>query len=232
MNHARFTRPLALSLGLLIALTGCAGPAMAAEPSTLPAPKMDVPKADDAKTQTAVLAGGCFWCMEAVFERLDGVSDVQSGFAGGTADTATYEQVSGAGTTQHAESIKVTYDPKKITYGKLLQVLLTISHPTTKDGQHPDFGRQYRSAIFPQTPEQEKVATAYLQQLKDEKVFDKPIYTEVTPGKTFYPAEAYHQDYADKHPDDPYIRQWLPAKIKHLHEAFGDILKTKYKSES
>ena len=222
----------ALVVALAIALVGRAMPAMAdADSPKLPAPKIDVPKADAKGTQTAVLAGGCFWCMEAVFERLDGVTDVQSGFAGGEKSTATYEQVSGAGTTKHAESIKVIYDPAKITYGKLLQVLLTISHPTTKDGQYPDFGRQYRSAIFPQNAEQEKVATAYLQQLKDAKIFDKQIYTEVEPGKTFYEAEAYHQDYADMHPDNSYIQMYLPAKIKHLHEVFGGILKPKYQNE-
>ncbi|HEY8668858.1 MAG TPA: peptide-methionine (S)-S-oxide reductase MsrA [Tepidisphaeraceae bacterium] len=194
----------------------------------VPAPKVDLPAPDKDKKEprTLVLAGGCFWCVEAVFESLDGVSDVTSGYAGGTKEDADYHKVS-AGETGHAESVKISYDPNKISYGQLLQVFFTIFDPTTKDYQGPDHGHQYRTAIFYADDEQKKVTEAYIQQLADAKVFEKPIVTTLEPLKEFYPAEEYHQNYVKNHPDDPYVRQWAVPKLKHVAEAFPKLMKGK-----
>src|SRR5438128_1737576 len=153
----------------------------------------------------AILAGGCFWCVEAVYKNLDGVSSVKSGYAGGTADTADYETVS-SGTTDHAESVEVVYDPSRITYGQILRVFFSIAHdPTQLNRQGPDTGRQYRSAIFYADNEQKRVADAYVDQLNKAHVFDRPIVTEVVPLEAFFEAETYHQDYAARNPLNPYI---------------------------
>lgn len=170
-----------------------------------PAPAVDIPSANAPATETAVLAGGCFWGIEGLFERIKGVKKVVSGFAGGDKKTAHYEKVS-TGTTGHAESVEITFDPKQITYGQLLMVYFSVGHnPTELNRQGPDRGTQYRSAIFYQNDEQKKVAEAYIQQLNAAKVFSAPIVTQVVPLKGFYAAEAYHQHFLDNNMDYPYI---------------------------
>lgn len=171
----------------------------------LPDPAIDLPLAKSSGTATATFAGGCFWGVEAVFDHVKGVSNAVSGYAGGRTPAPTYEQVS-SGLTGHAESVSVTYDPSKVTYGQLLKVFFTVAHdPTQLNRQGPDTGTQYRSAIFYSSPEQERVARAYIAQLGAAKAFRRPIVTEVSPLKAFYPAEAYHQDYLVHNPTQPYI---------------------------
>jgi peptide-methionine (S)-S-oxide reductase len=190
-----------------------------------PAPATDIPQAATKQKATAVLAGGCFWGVEAVFERLKGVSDVVSGYAGGSRITAQYEIVS-SGVTGHAESVKITFDPSQITYGRLLQIYFAVAHdPTTLNRQGPDSGTQYRSAIFYSTDDQKRVAEAYIDQLNKSKVFPRPIVTQVVPLKGFYDAEDYHQHYLDHHPNEPYIVYNDLPKVKHLQEQFPDLLK-------
>ena len=200
----------------------CSLPAHASEP--LPAPKADLPKGQPGETRTAVLAGGCFWCTEAVFKQLDGVTRVASGYAGGTAGDANYEAVSG-GRTNHAEAIEITYEASKTTYGQLLRVFFDTHDPTTKDQQGPDHGRQYRSAIFFASEDQKRVAEAYLRQLEEAKAFKKPIVTTLEPLTKFYPAEGYHQDYVERNPDNGYVRQVALPKVKKVREKFPDQLK-------
>ena len=192
-------------------------------PEKFPDPAIDAaPASGDA---TAVLAGGCFWCVEAVYLQLDGVRTVKSGYAGGTADTADYETVC-TGTTDHAEAVEIAYDPSKVSYGKLLKVFFSIAHdPTTKDRQGPDTGRQYRSAIFYATPEQKRIAEAYIAQLDAAKVFDRPIVTEVVPLDRFYEAEAYHQNYAARNPGQPYIAFNALPKVQKVRTYYADQLK-------
>jgi peptide-methionine (S)-S-oxide reductase len=174
-------------------------------PEEFPDPVVDAARAPQAGEARAVLAGGCFWCVEAVYKNLDGVSSVRSGYAGGSADTADYETVS-MGRTNHAESVEVAYDPSRLSYGQILKVFFSIAHdPTQLNRQGPDVGRQYRSAIFYADEEQQRVAQAYIDQLNKAKVFDHPIVTEVVPLEAFYPAETYHQDYAARNPLNPYI---------------------------
>ena len=175
--------------------------------------------------QTAVLAGGCFWGVEAVFERLQGVSDVVSGFAGGSKATAHYEVVS-SGTTGHAESVKITYDPAKISYGQLLKIFFAVAHdPTELNRQGPDEGTQYRSSIFFVTPEQKAVAEAYIRQLDEAKLFKHAIVTKVVPLDGFYPAEAYHQNFLDRNPTYPYIVYNDLPKLAHLKKDFPEMVK-------
>ena len=175
--------------------------------------------------QTAVLAGGCFWGVEAVFERLEGVSDVVSGFAGGKKSTAHYETVS-TGTTGHAESVKITYDPSKISYGQLLKIFFAVAHnPTELNRQGPDEGPQYRSSIFYATPDEKAVAEAYIHQLDDAKIFKHKIVTTVVPLDGFYPAEAYHQDFLDRNPTYPYIVYNDLPKLAHLKKDFPEMMK-------
>ena len=186
----------------VIALAACMSSGMA---GPLPDPVADVPLAKASGTETAVFAGGCFWGVEAVFESLKGVSKAVSGYAGGKNASPSYEQVS-SGMTGHAESVKVTYDPSRISYGTLLKVFFQIAHdPTELNRQGPDTGTQYRSAIFFSNPEQERISKAYIAQLGAAKAFRKPIVTEVAPLKAFYDAEAYHQDYLVRNPTQPYI---------------------------
>jgi peptide-methionine (S)-S-oxide reductase len=192
-----------------------------------PAPAVDQALAAAKGKQTAVLSGGCFWCAEAVFEQLAGVTDVTSGYTGGTADQAHYEMV-GSGKTNHAESIRITFDPSKITYGTILKVFFSVAHdPTTKDRQGPDWGHQYRSAIWFKDAEQERIARAYVQQLTSAKVFSAPIVTEVSPLKAFYPAEDYHQDYVKNHPSNPYVIANSIPKLEKLKKAYPELLKKK-----
>lgn len=179
--------------------------AFAGSKSVFPDPVVDQTKTAEHGKQTAVLAGGCFWGVEAVFDHLKGVTDVVSGFSGGDKSTAHYETVS-TGRTGHAESVKITYDPSQITYGELLKVYFAVAHdPTELNRQGPDTGTQYRSAVFYADEEQKKIAEAYIKQLNEAKVFSRPIATQVVPLKGFYSAESYHQKYLQNHPDQPYI---------------------------
>ena len=186
-------------------------------PEQFPDPVVDVALADKAGQSRAILAGGCFWCVEAVYKDLDGVSSVKSGYAGGSADTADYETVS-SGTTNHAESVEVVYDPSRISYGQILKVFFSIAHdPTQLNRQGPDTGRQYRSAIFYADDEQKRVAESYIDQLNKAHVFDRPIVTEVVPLEAFFEAETYHQDYAARNPLNPYIVVNAQPKVRKLH---------------
>jgi peptide-methionine (S)-S-oxide reductase len=174
--------------------------------------------------QTAVLAGGCFWGVEGVFERLNGVLDVASGYSGGDKSTAHYELV-GTGRTGHAESVRVTYDPARISYGTLLKVFFSVAHdPTQLNYQGPDHGTQYRSAIFYANEQQKRIAEQYITKLDAARVFTQPIVTQVVPLKAFYPAESYHQDFMKNNPDYPYIVYWDLPKIAHLEKEFPDLL--------
>jgi peptide-methionine (S)-S-oxide reductase len=185
-------------------------------PEEFPDPVVDAALADKAGQSRAILAGGCFWCVEAVYKNLDGVTSVKSGYAGGTADTADYETVS-SGTTNHAESVEVVYDPSRITYGQILKVFFSIAHdPTQLNRQGPDTGRQYRSAIFHTDAEQKRLADAYIDQLNKAHVFDRPIVTEVVPLEAFFQAETYHQDYAARNPLNPYIVINAQPKVRKL----------------
>jgi peptide-methionine (S)-S-oxide reductase len=185
-----------------------------------PDPQQDLNVAPDAGPQTMVLAGGCFWCTEGVFENTPGVIDVVSGYAGGSRQTADYETVS-TGQTGHAEAIRITYDPAKTSYGKLLKAFLSIAHdPTQLNRQGPDTGTQYRSAIFYASDDQKRVAAAYIKQLDDAKVFASPIVTTLEPLDRFYEAEKYHQDFVRLNPDYPYvIMQALPKVRKAIKAA-------------
>ena len=192
------------TLNVLLAL-GLAGCMSSGAAGPLPDPAADVPLAKTSSSETAVFAGGCFWGVEAVFENVKGVRKAVSGYAGGTLASPSYEQVS-SGSTGHAESVSVTYDPSKVSYGQLLKVFFSVAHnPTELNRQGPDTGTQYRSAIFFANPEQQRVAQAYIGQLQTAKAFRQPIVTEVTPLKAFYPAEEYHQNYLVRNPYQPYI---------------------------
>jgi len=195
--------------------------------SRFPDPAQDIKVAAAGTQQIAVLAGGCFWGVEAVFERLEGVQDVVSGFAGGSKATAHYEIVS-TGTTGHAESVQITYDPAKITYGQLLKIFFAVAHdPTELNRQGPDEGPQYRSSIFYTTPEQKAVAEAYIHQLDAAKVFRHPIVTKVVSLEGFYAAEAYHQNFLDRNPTYPYIVYNDLPKLAQLKKDFPEMLKRK-----
>ena len=199
---------------------------LALSQSTFPAPAQDARRASGAE-QTAVLAGGCFWGVEAVFERLAGVKDVVSGFAGGTRASARYELVS-AGTTGHAEAVRIVYDPSVITYGQLLKVFFAVAHdPTELNRQGPDEGPQYRSSVFFDSAEQKAIAEAYVKQLNDARVFDRPIATTVVKLEGFYPAEAYHQDFVRHHPSYPYVVFNDLPKLRHLEKSFPELIKAK-----
>jgi peptide-methionine (S)-S-oxide reductase len=190
-----------------------------------PAPAVDIPAPAAKQTASVVLAGGCFWGVEAVFERLKGVTDAVSGYAGGKKSTAHYEVVS-SGSTGHAESVQITYDPSQISYGKLLEVYFSVAHdPTELNRQGPDYGTQYRSAIFYSNDEQKRVAEAYIKQLNEAKVYSRPIVTQLTPLDGFYRAEEYHQHYFDHNPNQPYIVFNDAPKVKHLQQQFPDLLK-------
>ncbi len=189
----------------------------------IPPPQVDAPLATAAGKETAVFAGGCFWGTQAVFQRVKGVIATTTGYAGGSASTATYDQVT-TETTGHAESVEVVYDPSRITYGQLLRIFFSVAHdPTQLNRQGPDVGTSYRSAIFYANDEQKRVATAYISQLDAAKLFPKPIVTEVTPLKGFYRAEDYHQDYALKNPANPYIQICDLPKISALKQQFPEL---------
>lgn len=191
----------------------------------IPAPASDAPLAQAAGKQTAVFAGGCFWGTQSVFERVKGVLDTTAGYAGGSADTATYDQVSSE-TTGHAESVRVVFDPAQISYGQLLRIFFSVAHdPTQLNRQGPDVGTSYRSAIFYTSEEQRRVSEAYIAQLDAAKVFPKPIVTQVVPLKGFYDAESYHQDYALHNPENPYILVCDRPKVQALKQQFPELFK-------
>ena len=202
-----------------------ASAAFAAGRPPIPAPTSDVNLAAKAGKQTAVFAGGCFWGTQSVFERVKGVIDTTAGYAGGSASTATYDQVTQEN-TGHAESVRVVYDPAKITYGQLLRIFFSVAHdPTQLNRQGPDVGSSYRSAIFYSNEEQRKISMAYITQLDGAHIFPKAIVTQVVPLKGFYDAEAYHQDYALHNPDNPYIQVCDRPKIEALKEQFPELFK-------
>jgi peptide-methionine (S)-S-oxide reductase len=188
-----------------------------------PAPAADAPLATAKGQQTAVLAGGCFWGVQAVFEHLKGVSSATSGYAGGYVKSPSYESVS-MGMTGHAESVSITYDPSQISYGQILMIFFSVAHdPTQWNRQGPDTGPQYRSLIFYSNPEQKRIAEAYIAQLDAAKVYSRPIVTKVEPFKSFYPAENYHQDYLKNNPDNPYIIYNDLPKLENLKRLFPSL---------
>ncbi|WP_085946789.1 peptide-methionine (S)-S-oxide reductase MsrA [Herbaspirillum sp. B65] len=214
-------KPAALCLVLAAAIQPSAYAAEAAV--AVPAPSGKAVLASSAPTATVVLAGGCFWGVQGVFQHTQGVLQAVSGYAGGKADTASYSQVS-AGTTGHAEAVQVTYDPRKISYGQILQIYFSVAHdPTQLNRQGPDQGTQYRSAIFTASAQQQQATLAYIAQLNAAKVFAAPIVTTVAPLQAFYRAEDYHQDYATLHPNQPYIAYNDLPKISNLQKMYPAI---------
>ena len=228
MSAAKHTSPLRSTLlvtAQLIAGATIAIPGSAAEVAhVIPAPAVDerATSAAQATSETVVLAGGCFWGVQGVFEHVSGVSSAVSGYAGGEKRTAHYDIV-GSGGTGHAESVRITFDPRKISYGRILQIYFSVAHdPTQLNRQGPDVGTQYRSAIFPLTAEQARVAKAYIAQLNQARVYDAAIVTKIEPGRDFYAAEDYHQDYMTLHPTEPYIAYNDLPKIDDLKHLFPD----------
>ncbi len=210
-------RTLALSAALS-ALLGM--PAVAEGARLTPPASLDEPLAKSPGRETIVLAGGCFWGVQGVFQHVKGVANAVSGYAGGAKSTAEYETVS-TGETGHAESVRVTYDPSQITLGQILRVYFSVAHdPTELNRQGPDRGSQYRSAIFPQTAEQARIAKAYIAEIDKARVYGAALATRIEPGRTFYPAESYHQDYLTLHPDQPYIAYNDLPKLAALKATF------------
>jgi peptide-methionine (S)-S-oxide reductase len=223
MSRSQFSRfsLYAAAIGALAITAFVVAPSLAAEDAVIiPAPAVDVTASDG--LQTVVVAGGCFWGVQGVFQHTAGVVNAVSGYAGGSKNTADYSTVS-TGTTGHAESVEVKYDPKKISYGKILQIFFSVAHdPTQLNRQGPDSGTQYRSAIFTTNDEQKKVTEAYIAQLNAAKVYKKPIVTKVGPLEGFFPAEAYHQDYLTLHPNQPYIAYNDIPKVENLKKIFAE----------
>ncbi|MFY9753820.1 MAG: peptide-methionine (S)-S-oxide reductase MsrA [Candidatus Acidiferrales bacterium] len=195
--------------------------------TALPDPAVDETLAAQKGLETVVVAGGCFWGVQAVFEHVKGVNRAISGYSGGTLKNPDYEEVS-SGATGHAESVEIIYDPSKITLGQLLKVFFSVAHdPTELNRQGPDTGTQYRSIIFFANQDQQRIAQAYVDQLDQAKVFSHPIVTQIVPLKAFYQAENYHQDYAAYHPDNPYIAAFDLPKLKHLQQQFPALYVSK-----
>jgi peptide-methionine (S)-S-oxide reductase len=189
----------------------------------IPDPAVDETLSPQKGQETVVVAGGCFWGIQAVFQHVKGVSSATSGYSGGTVKNPDYEQVS-TGSTGHAESVEIVYDPSQITLGQLLKVFFSVAHdPTELNRQGPDTGTQYRSIIFFANADQQRIAQAYVQQLDQAKVFSHPIVTQIVPFKTFYRAESYHQNYATEHPDNPYIAMFDLPKVKNLQRQFPSL---------
>ncbi len=219
LKHIRFTGPATVIAFVFLLLPALAFAQFPNPPAEKPAPR--------GTTETAVLAGGCFWGMEGVFERLKGVTEVVSGYAGGHVRRPSYELVS-TGTTGHAESIRIVFDPSQVSYGTLLKVFFSVAHdPTELDYQGPDHGTQYRSAIFFAGAEQKRVAEEYIGILNRARVFPAPIVTQVVPFTAFYPAEEYHQHFMDKNPDYPYIVFWDRPKVANLERMYPNLLAKK-----
>jgi peptide-methionine (S)-S-oxide reductase len=218
-----------LRLVAILSMIEVSASGAAAANSPIPAAKLDASLAGHSGNEKAVFAGGCFWGTQSVFERVKGVTKTTAGYAGGSASTATYDQVT-TETTGHAESVEVVFDPSKITYGQLLRIFFSVAHdPTQLNRQGPDVGTSYRSAVFYVNDEQKKIASAYIEQLNQAGVFAKPIVTQLTSLKGFYNAEDYHQDYALKHPDNPYIQVCDRPKIEALKQQFPEYF-VDYKS--
>jgi peptide-methionine (S)-S-oxide reductase len=206
---------------LLASLAFRIAPSAAEDAHAVPPPTLD--ETATAPTETAILAGGCFWGVQGVYQHVEGVISAVSGYAGGNKKTAEYETVS-TGATGHAESVRVTFDPRKISYGRILQIYFSVAHdPTELNRQGPDTGTQYRSALFPTDPEQARIAAAYIAQLDQAHAFRSPIVTKIEPGRAFYPAEAYHQDYLTRHPNQPYIAINDVPKIENLQRLLPDF---------
>jgi peptide-methionine (S)-S-oxide reductase len=207
----------------LALLCGVASPAAAESATLISPPVTDVPRSAEGGTEKAVFAGGCFWGVQAVFQHTKGVTSAISGYAGGTLAEPSYRQVS-SGRTGHAESVEITFDPKLISYGRLLQIYFSVAHdPTQRDRQGPDEGTQYRSEIFTTSQAQQNVAKAYIAELEKAHAFPAPIVTKVEPLQTFYPAEPYHQDYATRHPDSTYILINDLPKIENLQKLYPEL---------
>ena len=224
MTETCFTKAVSSLFGAIFAATAAliSSPSAAQEGIAVPAPTLEEP-APQRTRAVAILAGGCFWGVQGVFQRVDGVKNAVSGYAGGEAATAHYNMVT-SGTTGHAEAVEITYDPAKISYGKLLQVFFSTAHdPTQLNRQGPDVGTQYRTAIFPQDEEQAKVAKDYIAQLNQARVFNAAIVTKIESGYPFYPAEDYHQDYLTLNPTQPYIVYNDLPKIENLKHLFPDL---------
>jgi peptide-methionine (S)-S-oxide reductase len=216
------TLPVVAAVGVIAMFGLRAGASSADEAHVVPAPAVDE-AAGAATSEVAVLAGGCFWGVQGVFQHVTGVSKAVSGYAGGAKDTAEYETVS-RGSTGHAESVQVTFDPHKISYGHILQIYFSVAHdPTELNRQGPDTGTQYRSAIFPTSADQARVAKAYIAQLNQAHVFDAAIVTKIEADKAFYPAEAYHQDFLVQHPTYPYIVINDQPKIANLKRLLPEL---------
>jgi peptide-methionine (S)-S-oxide reductase len=221
MSRTQFSRLslCAAAIGALAIAAFAVAPSRAEDAVIIPAPAADAPASDG--LQTVVVAGGCFWGVQGVFQHTAGVVNAVSGYAGGNKSTAQYNIVS-TGSTGHAESVEIKYDPKKISYGKILQIFFSVAHdPTQLNRQGPDSGTQYRSAIFTTNDEQKKLADAYIAQLNAAKVYSQPIVTTVGPLQGFYPAEAYHQDYLTLHPTQPYIAYNDLPKVENLKKIFA-----------
>jgi peptide-methionine (S)-S-oxide reductase len=222
--------PLIKKAPLLIVVVVLAGVvawsrAAAADRGVLPNPVVDATLSEKAGEQTAVVSGGCFWGIQAVFQHVKGVKSATSGYSGGSAATAEYELVS-TGETGHAESVKIVFDPAEVSYGQLLRVFFSVAHdPTELNRQGPDTGTQYRSVVFYANEQQKHIAEAYIAQLQTAKSFSRPIVTQVVPLKAFYAAEAYHQNYATLHPNDMYIAINDAPKVEHLREQLPDLYK-------
>jgi peptide-methionine (S)-S-oxide reductase len=211
----------ALLLGAGLALRVL--PSVAEGARSIPPPVLDEPANPRATSEVTILAGGCFWGVQGVFQHVEGVTNAVSGYAGGAADTAHYEMV-GSNTTGHAESVRVIFDPSRISYGRILQIYFSLAHdPTELNRQGPDVGTQYRSAIFPTNSEQTQIAEAYIAQLSQEHAFNAPIVTKIEPGQDFYPAEDYHQDFLTRNPRYPYIVINDLPKIENLKRLFPDL---------
>jgi peptide-methionine (S)-S-oxide reductase len=210
-------------LCLLLCLAGTLACHASSAAVKLPNPAADEPLSKSKGAQTVVLSGGCFWGIQAVFEHVKGVSSVTAGYSGGSAGTAQYETVS-TGRTGHAESVRIVYDPAQVSYGQLLKVFFSVAHdPTELNRQGPDEGTQYRSAIFYANEDQRRIAQAYVDQLNRAKAFAQPIVTQIVALQGFYPAEAYHQDYAEHHPSEPYIAINDLPKVEHLKQTLPEL---------
>jgi len=209
-----------LALFILISLTACG---VAAAAPTIPDPVIDAPLSATSAEQTAVVAGGCFWGVQAVFQHVKGVIRVTSGYSGGSAETAYYEEVC-SDRTGHAEAVSIVYDPSKTSYGQLLKVFFAVAHdPTQRNRQGPDTGTQYRSVIFYANEDQKHIAQSYVDQLNKARSFPRPVVTGVVALDSFYPAESYHQDYATRHPDNPYIVINDLPKLEALRKLFPEL---------
>jgi peptide-methionine (S)-S-oxide reductase len=223
------TSPFLCSVLIFAAVLLSAGLALRVVPSaaegarSVPPPVLDEPANPQVTSEVVILAGGCFWGVQGVFQHVEGVIGAVSGYAGGAADTAHYEMVS-TNTTGHAEAVRVTFDPRHISYGRILQIYFSVAHdPTELNRQGPDVGTQYRSAIFPTSSAQAPIAEAYIAQLNQARVFDAPIVTKIEPGRDFYPAEDYHQDFLTRNPRNPYIAINDLPKIEDLKRLFPDL---------